>query len=105
MNFDGASRGNPGPGGAGGIFRDAQGEIVSLYTIRLGHTTNNGAELVGFLAGLQMAKELGYSVIIAEGDSQVLVYALGKIINRASSNKVSKNCDFLQGFGGGSGHP
>lgn len=64
MIFDGASRGNPRPGGAGGIFKDAQGEIVNLYTIRLGYTTNNGAKLVDLLTDLQMAKERGYPTIV-----------------------------------------
>lgn len=89
MIFYGASRGNPRPGGAGGIFKDAQGEIVSLYTIRLGYTTNNGAELVDLLTDLQMAKERGYLAIVAEGDSKILVSTLGKIIKGASLDKVS----------------
>ena len=97
MNFDEASRGNLGPGGAGGIFRDAKGEIISLYTVILGHTTNNRAKLEGLLVGLQWAKVRGYLTLIAEGESKLLVSALGKIINCASPDKVSKNGDCLLG--------
>jgi hypothetical protein len=49
LNFDRASRGNLGLGGVGGIFRDAQGEIIIMYIVRLGHTTNNGEEMEGLL--------------------------------------------------------
>jgi len=43
------------------------------------------------LSGLQMAKDLGYSTIIAEEDSQILLSALGKLINKSPPNRVSKN--------------
>jgi ribonuclease HI len=98
LNFDEASRGNPGPGGAEGIFRDSKGEIISLYTVVLGHTTNNRAKLAGLLAGLQWAKVRGYSTLIVEGDSKLLVSALGKIINSASPYKVSKNWRLFVGL-------
>jgi hypothetical protein len=38
-----------------------------------------------------MGKVQGYTTLIAEGDSKLLVSALGKIINGASPDKVSKN--------------
>jgi hypothetical protein len=42
LNFDGASRGNPGLGGVEGIFRNAQGKIISLYIVRLGQKPTMG---------------------------------------------------------------
>jgi ribonuclease HI len=101
LNFDRVSRGNPGPGGVEGIFRDSKGEIISLYTIVLGHTTINRDKLAGLLAGLQWTKVRGYSTLNIEGDSKLLVSTLGKIINGASPDKVSK--DWARG--GGTNHP
>jgi ribonuclease HI len=91
LNFDGASRGNPGLGGAGGIFRNAQGEIISMYIVLLGQMTNNGVELEGLLAGLQWENLQGYTTIVAEGDSKLLVLALGKLINGTPPEKVSNH--------------
>jgi hypothetical protein len=44
LNFDGASKGNPGRTGMGGVIRDSQGKIIRLYTGSLGNSTNNAAE-------------------------------------------------------------
>jgi hypothetical protein len=43
LNFDGASKGNPGRTGTGGVIRDSQGKIIRLYTGSLGNSTNNAA--------------------------------------------------------------
>jgi hypothetical protein len=47
---------------------------------------------------MQWAKVRGYSMLIAEGDSKLLVSALGKIINGASPDKVSKNWRLFVGL-------
>jgi hypothetical protein len=58
-NFDGASRGNPGPAGYGVVLRNSEGQILDMEAGFLGETTNNVAELTGLLRGLQMAIEKG----------------------------------------------
>jgi hypothetical protein len=60
INFDGASKGNPGTTGYGAVIRDSKGEILGLIAGFLGETTNNVAELTGLLRGLQAAMDKGY---------------------------------------------
>ena len=49
LNFDGASKGNPGPAGYGVVLRNSGGEILDMEAGFLGETTNNVAELTGLL--------------------------------------------------------
>jgi hypothetical protein len=42
--FDGASKGNLGATGAGGVLYDRRGQIESTYHLSVGNTTNNQAE-------------------------------------------------------------
>ena len=43
LNYDGASKGNTGQAGAGGIFCNSQVTVCRFYAIDLGHATNNEA--------------------------------------------------------------
>lgn len=45
LNFDGASKGNPGPAGFGGIVRNSRGETQLIYYGSIGWDSNNSAEL------------------------------------------------------------
>lgn len=45
LNFDGAAKGNPGPAGYGGIFRNSEGAVRHIYHGSLGRDTNNTVEL------------------------------------------------------------
>eukprot|EP00253_Pinus_taeda_P028947 PITA_28947 len=47
LNFDGASKGNPGPAGFGGIIRNHNGTPPQIYFGNIGWDTNNSAELEG----------------------------------------------------------
>jgi ribonuclease HI len=69
INFDGASKGNPGPTGYGAVIRNSKGDILHLSAGNLGHNTNNVMEIWGFLKGLQAAKEHGINLLIAEDDA------------------------------------
>lgn len=53
------------------------------------YDTNNGAELRVFIQGLRSAACCGYSKLIAEGDSQLIIQMLSKLQNVSSPNKVS----------------
>lgn len=50
LNFDGASKGNPGITGYGGVIRNAQGIQLKVYFGSIGWNTNNAAELEGLWA-------------------------------------------------------
>ncbi len=56
---DGAARGNPGPAGAGGVLVESNGQVVDRLAKFLGTQTNNFAEYMGLIIGLNRAKDLG----------------------------------------------
>jgi hypothetical protein len=89
INFDGASKGNPGPAGYGAVIRNSTGEILTLTAGYLGETTNNVAELTGLLQGLQQALALGNHNIILEGDSQIVIQLITKILHGGHPHKIS----------------
>jgi probable phosphoglycerate mutase len=70
---DGASRGNPGPAGAGAILLDEDGHVLAELTKFLGVTTNNVAEYNGFILGLEEAKRRGVDDLDARMDSLLVV--------------------------------
>lgn len=70
--FDGASRGNPGPSAAAYVLTDEDG-VVKREGAAIGEATNNEAEYVALLRGLVEARELGYAVVEAVGDSELVV--------------------------------
>ncbi len=70
--FDGASRGNPGPAGAGAALLDGRGEILWRCAEPLGERTNNEAEYLALILLLEEADRRGASVDI-RGDSQLVV--------------------------------
>lgn len=54
LNTDGSSRGNPGPAGYGGVFREERGYWVLGYLGRLEDCTSLEAELWGLFRGLEL---------------------------------------------------
>lgn len=70
--IDGASRGNPGPASAGVVIQDAKGATVRTLAKRIGTATNNTAEYVALLFGLQEALALGASDLDVRTDSELL---------------------------------
>lgn len=73
MHVDGASRGNPGPAGAGVAFFDAAGRLVGEAGLYLGIATNNEAEYNGLLLGLEIASAHGLRDLDVVADSELLV--------------------------------
>jgi ribonuclease HI len=70
---DGASRGNPGPAGAGAVLLDEDGHVLAELTKFLGVTTNNVAEYNGFILGLEEAKRRGVDDLDVRMDSLLVV--------------------------------
>lgn len=75
MYTDGASRGNPGPGGYGTIliWKGIEKELSGGYS----RTTNNRMELMAVIAGLEALKKEGQHIQIYS-DSQYVVNAVEK---------------------------
>lgn len=73
---DGASRGNPGPAGAGLVLYSPQGQIKANLGKYLGQTTNNVAEYQALILGLEKARRLGAKRVQIFSDSELLVRQL-----------------------------
>ena len=74
--IDGSSKGNPGPGGAGIVIKDASTrEICGTRGIPLGYVTNNQAEFLALKHALTEIKKRGLSkhLIKILTDSQLVV--------------------------------
>ncbi len=67
---DGASKGNPGPGGYGAVVVLPEGKVIELGEGE-GYTTNNRMELAGAIAGLTEAK--GEEEIVFYTDSKYVI--------------------------------
>ena len=59
LRADGASLGNPGPSAIGVIIEDDGGQGVARISRRIGKTTNNRAEYLALIAGLEEAARQG----------------------------------------------
>ncbi|KAK4778891.1 hypothetical protein SAY86_006419 [Trapa natans] len=95
LEFDGASKGNPGPAGAGAVLRTENGSTVFRLREGVGIATNNVAEYRGLILGLRYALQCGIKDIHVQGDSQLVcmqVRGLWKIRNQnmAALCKVAK---------------
>lgn len=73
MQFDGGSRGNPGPAGCGVTLTTAAGELVYELGDFLGNHTNNYAEYSGLLRGAEAAVKLGARKLEIRADSELVV--------------------------------
>lgn len=74
LHADGASLGNPGPGGAGAILYDETGQVAAEISTYLGsRVTNNEAEYQGLVEGLKKAIALGCSNLRIRMDSELVV--------------------------------
>ncbi len=76
LHCDGASRGNPGPAGAGIVLTNPQGTLEVEESRYLGETTNNVAEYRALLLGLAVAQTHGVRKLRIFADSQLLVEQL-----------------------------
>ena len=73
---DGASRGNPGPAGAGAVITDATGNVLRRLGRFLGPQTNNIAEYQGVLLGLSHALAGGAREVVLRADSELAIRQL-----------------------------
>ena len=79
MMFDGCSKGNPGPAGAGAVIYANNTEIWSRAIYVGSRETNNLAEYTGMLLGLNEAVRRKIRVLVVKGDSEVVIkQMLGK---------------------------
>jgi len=73
LEFDGGSRGNPGPAGIGIVIRAADGTPVLTIGRYIGTATNNVAEYRALIAVMEEALKLGARKVIIRGDSELII--------------------------------
>jgi len=73
LEFDGGSRGNPGPAGIGVVVRAADGTALVTLGRAIGVATNNVAEYRALICALEQAKKLGGKRIVVRGDSELII--------------------------------
>ena len=85
LMFDGGSRGNPGPCGCGFVIYHGNKSIYegSKY---LGTNTNNYAEYMGLISGLEMANKMNIKTITIKGDSLLVIKQMRGEYNVNSDN-------------------
>ncbi len=73
LEFDGGSRGNPGPAGIGVVVRAQDGTPLITLGRFIGRATNNVAEYRALITAMEEAKKLGAKKIIIKGDSELII--------------------------------
>ncbi len=85
--IDGASKGNPGPGGIGVVIYSA-GENIKNISSYIGNVTNNVAEYTALIYALQEAIMLKAEVLTINTDSQLLYRQIKKVYRVKSPNII-----------------
>ncbi|KAJ6810035.1 putative carbonic anhydrase 2 [Iris pallida] len=101
VEFDGASKGNPGPAGAGAVIRSRDGTVLARACKGIGNATNNEAEYEGLKEGLKTALEMGYSRVHAQGDSKLVakqVQGNWKTRNERMAKHCNEACQLMDQF-------
>lgn len=73
LEFDGGSRGNPGPAGIGVVVRAQDGTPLVTLGRFIGRATNNVAEYRALITAMDEALKLGATSIVIRGDSELIV--------------------------------
>lgn len=71
--FDGCSKGNPGPAGAGAVLYKNNNELDAKSLFIGEKETNNVAEYTGLMIGLTMAIDNGIKELVIKGDSLLVI--------------------------------
>lgn len=69
---DGACRGNPGPASAGVVIRSESGEVLAELSEFIGPATNNIAEYLSLIFGLEQSAIMGARRVLAHTDSELM---------------------------------
>ena len=96
LNADGASFGNPGTAGGGGLIRDYYGSWVKGYMRHIGFASSITVKFWALKDGLLLASQLGISQLLVELDAKVVVELLQS--SKSSNNSFSSlfnDCRYL----------
>lgn len=76
LHTDGASKGNPGPAGAGAWWADGEGNDLGELAEPLGIATNNVAEWKALLLALEKMADLKPKELLIQADSELMIRQL-----------------------------
>ncbi|KAL8162146.1 hypothetical protein V2J09_013635 [Rumex salicifolius] len=71
VEYDGASKGNPGKSGGGAVIRSDDGTTIRVRE-GFGHGTSNAAEYKALNRGLEVARQHGFEHVAVRGDSELV---------------------------------
>lgn len=91
INFYGDSKGNLGRIGYGGIFHDEDHNILHIYVVDYGFTSNNVVEFLTLERSLKLSLSGSYFNIQIDVESQLVKLTTRKIINGALVEIFSKS--------------
>ena len=77
--FDGASKGNPRTVGAWGVYFNFKGIKLKEYAWGIDRKTNNGAEWLTLIKGLELAGNDGIEELVVFGDLCMVIGEARKI--------------------------
>ena len=76
IHTDAAARGNPGAAGIGIVIQNDNERVVKEFHQFIGEQTNNTAEYMAFIKGLEIAKEMEADLVTINTDSELLANQL-----------------------------
>lgn len=74
LQFDGMAQPNPGEASGGAIIYSLDRYTLYETGEYIKHATNNIAEYMGLIIGLRLALEKGFTKLLVEGDSQLIIF-------------------------------
>lgn len=89
LEFDGASKGNPGKAGAAAVLREGEGSVVSCIREGLGTATSNVAEYRALILGMNYALKKGFKHIQVQGDSILICMQVQDLWKTKNENMVA----------------
>ena len=101
LQFDGLAQPNPGEASGGAILYSPSREPVYETGEYIKFATNNAAEYTGLIIGLRLALEKGFTKLLVEGDSQLIIFqAQGKWkVKNENLKKYNKEvCNLVSKF-------
>lgn len=99
-NFDGASKGNPGPSGCGGVIRNCNRDGLVAFSMPLDIQTNHVAKARASCESVKEAYEKGVKNLWLEGDSKDIVDCIKGLTQESwtISNIIEETRDYLSKF-------
>ena len=86
--FDGCSKGNPGKAGCGAVIYENNVEIFSKAVFVGKKETNNYAEYMGLIVGLENAIIKKIKVLTVKGDSMLVIKQMNGLYKVKSPNLI-----------------